>query len=651
MQQILIFPLPCHHIFGWRDKAMGRTKRQSFTLQQGCSVYHENIHYIVLQIVNLDYILVENFKTKEIIRLRISEVSLNPSDAEPQRTSVIDAIADEDWNIAQQRLEIIQPLVHIQGRTTEDVQLVADTHKLHINTIYKWLRLYEADSSLMVLTPKERSDSGSKKLSAEIEAIIDQCIETEYLSKQKKTVAGVYRVVKLECRKAELNTPHVNTVRNRINNLSDELKIRKRLSKNQIHAALHMNQGEFPHADYPLSVIQIDHTPVDIILVDDIYRLPIERPWITMAIDVHSRIVTGFYISFERPGALAVGMCLSNSILPKEKLLAEYGIDVSWPCWGIPRTVHADNAKEFRGNMLKKACVEYGFSIEWRPVGRSHFGAHIERLLGTFAKEIHELPGTTFSNINQRQDYNSEKNSAMTLSEFEHWLTVLITQSYHHRLHAGIKTTPYRKFEEGILGTKDTKGVGMPRKIEDEETLRINFLPYVERTIQDYGIRIDEIYYYSDVLRVWVNSTVEGRSKLKKKFICRRDPRDISTIWFFDPQLKCYFPISYRNTAHPAMTLWELKKIQKKLKEEGEAHVNEDLIFTALEKMREIEQESVIKTKKSRRAVQRLKHAKENAMVSPPPKASVTEVPQQEDLDDDDDITPFDEMVEVRRDR
>jgi putative transposase len=630
---------------------MPRKARKEFTLQQGSSVYHNDTHYIVLQITNLDYVLAENFHTKQIEKLRISELSLSPPSPEDRRVSVIDAIEDDDWKVAQQRLEIIQPLVHKHDRTVEEVKSVATEHGYHINAIYKWLRLYEADSSLMILSPKTRSDSGSKKLSSEVEKVIDACIESEYLNKQRKSVAAVHRSVKLECRKATLTIPHVNTVRNRIKSLSEDLKIRKRCSKDQIHDALHMSMGEFPHADYPYAVIQIDHTPLDIILVDDVYRLPLERPWVTMAIDVYSRMVAGFYISFEKPSALAVGMCLSNVILPKDKFLAEYDIDASWPCWGVPRTVHADNAKEFRGNMLKKACQEYAFSIEWRPVGRPHFGGHIERLLGTFAKEIHTLPGTTFSNTQQRRGYDSDKQSALTLKEFEHWLTILITKSYHHKLHSGINTTPYQKFEEGVLGTKNTKGVGMPRKIDDEETLKTNLLPYVERTVQDYGIRIDDICYYSDVLRVWINATVEGRSKLKRKFICRRDPRDISTIWFFDPQLKCYFPIPYRNTAHPSMTIWELRKVQKKLKDDGAVHVNEEMIFSALETMREIEQEAVIKTKKSRKAVQRRKNAEKTAIFSPEvyEKAPLTKTEFIND-EDDDDIQPFDEMLEVRRD-
>ncbi len=33
---------------------MAKTNRKTFTLQQGCSVYHENHHFIVLQILNSD---------------------------------------------------------------------------------------------------------------------------------------------------------------------------------------------------------------------------------------------------------------------------------------------------------------------------------------------------------------------------------------------------------------------------------------------------------------------------------------------------------------------------------------------------------------------------------------------------------------------
>ena len=46
--------------------------------------------------------------------------------------------------------------------------------------------------------------------------------------------------------------------------------------------------------DHALEVVQIDHTPVDVIVVDEAHRLPIGRPWLTLAIDVATRVVAGF---------------------------------------------------------------------------------------------------------------------------------------------------------------------------------------------------------------------------------------------------------------------------------------------------------------------------------------------------------------------
>lgn len=636
---------------------MARRKNSYVTLQQGSSVYHNHEQFIVVQLISLEHILAENVQTHEIKRLKISEVTTNRGESQTYKTSVIDAILDKDWKIAQERLAIIQPLVHKPGRTKVDVESIAEKHKLHINTIYKWLQLYEPNSLLTSLAPKTRKDAGAKKLTDKVEAIISACIEEEYLTKQRKSVLAVYNVIALQCRQANLTVPHPNTVRNRVKVLSEQVRVARRFGSKKAENQFSAIEGAFPHADYPLAVIQIDHTPIDLILVDDEYRLPIGRPWITLAIDVYSRMVVGVYVSFDPPSATSTGICLSHAILPKDNWLILHDIAASWPCWGLPRTVHADNAKEFRGNMLQKACEEYNINLEWRPVARPHYGGHIERLLGTFAKEIHTLPGTTFSNTKQREGYDSDKNSALSLSEFERWLAILITESYHQKVHSGIGCSPLKKYEEGILGTKSTKGVGLPRRIEDEQTLLLNFLPYEERTVQDYGIRILDIYYFHDVLRIWINSTVEGRSKLKRLFVCRVDPRDISIIWFFDPQLKTYFPIPYRNTAHPAMSLWELQAVRKQLKSEGQTEVDEEMIFSALEKMRQIEKDAVEKTKKSRRALQRRKSSQAKASNFIPSLKSIgaeqrysTEIaPPQNSLPEDEEIKPFEEMLEIRR--
>jgi hypothetical protein len=44
----------------------------------------------------------------------------------------------------------------------------------------------------------------------------------------------------------------------------------------------------------------------------------------------------------------------------------------------------------------------YGIELQWRPVKKPLYGGHIQRWLGTFAQELQNLPGATFSNPAER---------------------------------------------------------------------------------------------------------------------------------------------------------------------------------------------------------------------------------------------------------
>ena len=158
--------------------------------------------------------------------------------------------------------------------------------------------------------------------------------------------------------------------------------------------------------------MQIDHTEGDVILVDDEYRLPIGRPWITLAIDVYSRVIMGYYLSFDAPSILSVAMCVTHAILPKEEWLRRHGIDAEWPVWGIPEGFHSDNAGEFRSESIADSCLKHGLNIEFRPMGRPEFGAHIERLIGNVAYQLKGIPGSTFSSVDERGETKPEESAA-----------------------------------------------------------------------------------------------------------------------------------------------------------------------------------------------------------------------------------------------
>ena len=129
-------------------------------------------------------------------------------------------------------------------------------------------------------------------------------------------------------------------------------------------------EGPTPPARSPLDVVQIDHTPVDLILVDPIERQPIGRPWITVAIDVFSRCIAGFHVTLEPPSATSVGLCLAHIAADKGPWLEEIGVEADWPIIGRPRRIGVDNAREFHSEALERGCAQHDIAIDWRPPGR-----------------------------------------------------------------------------------------------------------------------------------------------------------------------------------------------------------------------------------------------------------------------------------------
>jgi putative transposase len=376
--------------------------------------------------------------------------------------------------------------------------------------------------------------------------------------------------------------------------------------------------------------------------VDDIHRKSIGRVWLTLAIDVHTRMITGYYMALDAPAGISVAMCVAHSILPKEEWLSAHGINGEWPVWGIPKVLHSDNGPDFQSEDLKKSCSNYGIENRFRPVKRPKFGGHIERLMGTFAQTLKDLPGRTYSKKEAREGYDSDANAALTFSEFEQWLVreILI---YNESYHSGIYMSPSRKWHLGIFGNADLDPlVGVPPRPTDAYTIQRDFLPSFERTVQHYGVQLD-VFYYSEALRPWINAKDEKTGKTRT-FIFRRDPRDISVLWFFDPVLKQYYKIPVANQAFPAASVWEFQAAKKKAVEEGHANVNEALIKRYILENRDLVNHSETQTKKARRQAQRQRvHEKGMTPAAPAPKPAKIEQPHYMELADmlDGDVDGF----------
>lgn len=299
---------------------------------------------------------------------------------------------------AERWMECIRPFLNRADRTKAAVQNRAAEYGVHPATLYRRLSDWDLVGRLEALAP-QKSDGGRGKsrLRPDVEEVIKTTIESHFLSSQRLTFKDVAMEVRRSCELAELPAPHANTVAKRIRSVSAEVVTRRRFGKKAAEQ-YQPRPNKFEGATYPLSIVEIDHTKLDVMLVNDTDRLPIGRPWITLAFDVFSRMVTGFYISLDPVGAISTGLCIAQSMMRKEKWLLERGINGDWPCWGRMDCIYVDNAKEFRGDMLRRACEQYGIELNFRPVGQPHFGGHVERFFHTLAEtsrhNLFKCPGT-----------------------------------------------------------------------------------------------------------------------------------------------------------------------------------------------------------------------------------------------------------------
>lgn len=505
-------------------------------------------------------------------------------------------VNEQHWAKAKRRLPIIRSFATSAHRTAALAEEAATELGISRTHFYTLLKRYEADPYLSSLLPRRPGPlRGTSMLSTEIDALIDEAIELHYLTRQKPKLADLVTEIHRRCYEAAYPAPSRKAITARLRAKPAEVVIRRRQGNKAADDRYRPVTGSL-EASSPLSLVQIDHTLVDVIVVDSVTRLPIQRPWISLAIDVCSRVVVGFHLSLEPPSATSVALCISHAVLPKDGWLAQRNIDQSWPVHGLFARLHLDNGKDFRSEALRRGCEQYGIAIDYRPVRTPHYGGHIERLIGTMMGQVHLLPGTTFSDIREKGDLDPEKTAAMTVEEVERWLAHQITGVYHRNIHRALGVPPLAAWEHGLIGDSTTPGIGEPTTISDARRFLIDFLPIERRLIRRDGVSLHNIHYWSDVLRVWVGT--------KERRIVRYDPRDLSRIYLLTPDGQ-YYDVGYRDVRRAPISLWEHREALKRLRAQGRGHIDEAAIFDSINKMREIVDEAVVATKKARRQRER----------------------------------------------
>ncbi|MHC2296121.1 DNA-binding domain-containing protein [Rhizobium mongolense] len=325
-------------------------------------------------------------------------------------------VSDPAWQKAVAREAVIRPLILATRISRSDAASACKRLGLKRTRFYELVAKFRkkpVTSSLLDETPGP--EKGRRQLSDVQEDVIKLAIEAIYCVRERPSISAVHDHVLRACHQRDLRPPSWKAVKARVDQSDQRQLVKLREGTRAARQLFAPVVGEYS-AQYALQVVQIDHTLVDLLIVDAVSRQPLQRPWLTLAIDVASRMVAGFYLSLENPSSTSVALAVQHLVLPKDGWLASRGIKPDWPVFGLPDVIHLDNGREFHGKALVRGALEHGIDLQYRPVARPHYGGHIERLIGTMMGAVHLLPGTTSSDVSSRGAYDPQKHAVSSMS-------------------------------------------------------------------------------------------------------------------------------------------------------------------------------------------------------------------------------------------
>lgn len=559
----------------------------------------------ICEVNGLESVAVRDLVSGAFEVVKAGELSA-PSD--PQRDRLRDRQAAalalssaRQWERARQREAAV---LDVLADPTGNAAVVAKVRGIAARTLRRWIAAYrQSPNTSALLDPTWGVQRGAARLDASVETVIRKVLDDLYLTRPKASFVVVHEEIERRCVKDSLPVPSLNAVIRRIRSLDPWIVAKRQLGREEAMRRIGPKPGTL-EARAPLAVVQIDHTLVDVHVVDDVHRKSIGRPWITLAIDVASRCVLGFHLSLEAPSTASVAACIAHAFRPKDRWLAQNHIEAQWPVWGLPYKLQADNAKEFKTEALTKGCADWSIEMVWRPLGKPHYGGHIERLIGTLMGRVHLLPGTTQSNPISRGRYRSEDAAQLTLSELQRWIALEICERYHLNIHRALRCTPIDAWRDWFA----TRGEA-PAIPGDDQRFRLSFLPIVYRKLQRQGLYFMQIRYWDNVL-----PTIAA---IGAPILLRYDPSDLSKLYALDDNGR-YWPIPYADLRHPPITLSEARSALAAREKHEAGRRDEFRFFERAMKQRALVAEAAVKSKAARRTQQRRTEAARTTAESTP---------------------------------
>lgn len=409
--------------------------------------------------------------------------------------AILNAAHPEDLQEANRRHSLVQ--AHILGEPSDE-KVPGRTLRHYVSSYRKAEAIYGV-GYIGLLPQKRYRGNRNRKLPEETLTLMIKYIEDGYENPTQKTKFAVYGSLLQACEQRGLPSPSYRTFSLEINRRPRYQQVLRRQGKRAAyqHAGFYwvLEQTTPRHGDRPYEVCHIDHTQLDIELVDSKTNTRLGRPWATIMTDAFSRQFLAVYLTYDPPSYRSCMMVLRECVRRTRR---------------FPQTIVVDGGREFSSIYFETLLAMYKCTKKTRPPAKPRSGSVCERLFGTTnTRFIHNLTGNTQITRNVREVTKSinPKNLAIwTLGSLYQFFCQFAYEVYDTTPHPALGQSPRQACAAAMART----GMRPSRIIVYDENFRMLTLPTTPKgkakVLPSRGVKINNRFYWCDDFR---NPSVE----------------------------------------------------------------------------------------------------------------------------------------------
>ncbi|HEY0149159.1 MAG TPA: hypothetical protein VGB70_09135 [Allosphingosinicella sp.] len=490
------------------------------------------------------------------------------------------------------------------GRTWKRIRGVRKgdiAKKPSVKSVRRWVAAGGPHPTLKKLISRHRHKGNyTDRIAAVIRQIIADCIDEHYLNRPPINIYALQDIIHGRVREhnAGLRSgekpeplPGLTAIETSIRELPQDEVLRSR--HGDMAAFIKYGSAEAQAAPKaPLDRVELDSTPADLIVVDWKTLLPIGRPHIVVAIDKCTRMILGWFVTFEKPSIQALLQCLRNAMLAKDyvaEMNKKHGWNIRHECetFGVPEHLILDRGLENISEQVAHFAVRAGINQVIILGGKKPWlKGLIESSLKTVSERLlHPAPGTTFHNTLKRLGYNAEKDAVCTLDDLDYALNKFFIDVYP-RLPARTLNNR-RRIDVWRELTRKTP----VDSVEDVTNIDHLFGRTERAKVGRYGINHLSMQYYSrELIQCLSNSRFQkalAKDGGKVEFFL--DPADIGQIHVRLPHIEETIHVSVASKWRPyatGLSLWHHRTVRAyALAQARDANDTDELLKCKLELM------------------------------------------------------------------